>query len=262
LFCALAHGEIPGAPPLAITIADVDQLNDAVCASALDVSKVSYGAVPELGDHYVVLRSGGALGRGCGPLLVARQAGLRLESLRGRPIAIPGTRTTAHLLLRLRDPLLGPFQVMRFDRIAPAVAAGTVAAGLIIHESRFTYAALGLSPLLDLGAWWQEFSGLPIPLGAVVARRALGGALIARLGETVRSSVARAFARPERTRAFVRAHARELDDRVIDAHIALYTGPFSLDVGEQGMAAVRTLLSRAAAVGLAPSPARDPFDFD
>lgn len=224
-------------------------------AGALDVSKVSYGAVPYLLDRYVLLRSGGALGRGCGPLLVARP-GTRAAALRAGPIAIPGRYTTANLLLRLWDPALPAGVEMLYSEIMPAVARGEVVAGLIIHESRFTYAEHGLVECVDLGAWWEAETGLPIPLGGIVARRALGEPTIRAVDDAIRRSVEHAFADPAASRAYVRAHAQEMDERVMAEHIALYVNDFSRDLGAAGERAVAELLARAAAAGLvSPAPA-------
>ena len=254
LFYALVHGLIPGTPPLEVTLADVESLNERARRAELDLTKISYGAIPWLLEDYALLRSGSALGRGCGPLVIAREPG-RLDDVRG-PIAIPGERTTAFLLLRLRAPQLGPFRPMPFDQIPRAVAAGEAAAGLIIHETRFTYARLGLHALADLGEWWESWTGLPIPLGGILARRGLDTALWQR---AIRESVEWAFANREATRAYVREHAQELDDDVIDAHIQLYVTEFTKDIGDEGEAAVRALLERAAQARLVPHCGKEVF---
>jgi 5,8-dihydroxy-2-naphthoate synthase len=254
LFYALVHGLIPGTPPLDVVLADVESLNERARRAELDLTKISYGAIPWLLEDYVLLRSGSALGRGCGPLVVAREP-CRLDDVRG-PIAIPGERTTAFLLLRLRAPQLGPFRPMPFDQIPRAVSAGEAAAGLIIHETRFTYARYGLSALADLGEWWESWTGLPIPLGGILARRGTDTALWQR---AIRQSVEWAFAHPEATRAYVRQHAQELDDTVIDAHIKLYVTEFTKDIGEEGEAAVKALLARAAQARLVPHCGKEAF---
>jgi len=257
LFHALVHGLVPDTPPLGVELCDVETLNERAGRAELDLTKISYGAIPWLLEDYVLLRSGSAMGRGCGPLVVAREP-CRLDDVRG-PIAIPGERTTAFLLLRLRAPQLGSFRAMRFDRIPRAVAAGEVAAGLIIHESRFTYAQLGLSALADLGEWWESWTGLPIPLGGILARRALGATMVAWWQKAVRSSVEWALLHPDATRAYVKQHSQELTDDVIDAHIKLYVNEFTKDVGDDGIAAVRALLDRAARAGLAPPCGKELF---
>ena len=237
VFHALVHGLVPGpafAPPV---YADIDVLNAHALAGDLDVVKVSYGVLPEL-RGYRLLSSGGALGRGCGPLVVTRSPG---ASLRGATIAVPGEQTTAYLLLRLWDPGFGRVEVMPFDRIMPAVRDGAVDAGLVIHESRFTYQQYGLDALADLGDWWESETGLPIPLGAIVAREGLDAGAI----ETaIRASVEHAWAHPEASRDYVLAHSQELAPDVVDAHIALYVNELTRDLGDEGRRAVDTLLRK------------------
>ena len=252
IFYALMHGRIPlSGFSISEELADVETLNRRALAGELDLTKVSYHAFGHLRDEYALLRCGGALGRGCGPLVVARQA-MRLEDLRGKLIAIPGELTTANLLLQLHGAGYERLQILPFDRIVAAVASGSVDAGLIIHESRFTFAAQGLVEVEDLGAWWEELTGLPIPLGGILARRTLGREVIAEVESAINASVRYAFAHPQEARAYIRAHAQELDDAVIDQHIALYVNHFSLDLGEEGLAAVHELLHRATAAGIIP----------
>ncbi len=225
---------------------DVETLNSLAAAGELQVSKVSYGALPGLLGEYVLLRSGGALGRGCGPLLVAREP----RDLRGARIAIPGERTTANLLLRLWDPEIPPGIPMTYSEIMPAVARGEVDAGLIIHESRFTYREHELIQLVDLGEWWERESGLPIPLGGIVARRSLGPETIAQVERAIRRSVEYAFEHPNAARAYVSAHAQEMDPTVMRAHIELYVNQYSLELGDQGEQAVRALFAQAQRAGV------------
>ena len=201
---------------------------------------------------------GGALGRGCGPLIVAREPFSR-ESLAGRRIAIPGRNTTANLLLRLYAPDAAPGIEMVYSEIMPAVARGEVDAGLIIHESRFTYPQHGLQRVVDLGEWWEETTGLPIPLGGIMARRALGEDTIRRVDDAIRRSVEHAFAHPDASAGYVRAHAQEMDDAVARQHIDLYVNQHSVDVGEQGERAIRELFDRAARAGIIPADHPAPF---
>lgn len=250
VFHALAHGLVDG-PDVDVTFADIDELNTLATRGALDVVKVSYAALPWLLDDYTLLRSGGALGRGVGPLVVTR-ALQRPEDLAGARVAVPGERTTAYLLLRLWDPGFGEVVVMPFDRIMPAVQAGSVDAGLVIHEARFTYAALGLHCVADLGTWWEAETGDPLPLGGIVAARSLGAARIAALDAAVRASVERAWAQPDASRDWVLAHSQELAPDVVDAHIALYVNDYTADLGADGRRAAESLLGRAAARGLVP----------
>jgi 1,4-dihydroxy-6-naphthoate synthase len=236
---------------------DVETLNRLAMEDRLDVTKVSFGALPYLLDDYLLLRSGGALGRGCGPLLVARadDGSVPLQDAR---IAIPGRFTTANLLLRLYCPEAAPGVEVTYDRIMPAVAAGEYDAGLIIHESRFTYPSHGLRKLVDLGEWWEAETGAPIPLGCIVLRRPLEH-LADAIESAIRESVERAFADPSLSGEYVRANAQELSADVTRRHIELYVNRFSVDLGDEGEAAVHQLLDRARAASLTPSAATDPF---
>jgi 5,8-dihydroxy-2-naphthoate synthase len=222
--------------------------NDAAEQGKFDVVKVSYAALPWLLDKYALLPSGGAIGRGCGPLVLTTGR----TDLRGATVAVPGERTTAYLLFRLwaAEKGIGEITVMPFPQIMPAVRDGKVDAGLVIHEARFTYADYGLTNVVDLGAWWESDTGLPIPLGAILARRELD---VGGLAATVRASVEHAFANPTASLSFVAEHASEMDRTVQARHIALYVNEFSVDVGDEGYAAISGLLSRAARAGLTPS---------
>lgn len=264
VFAALANGLLGDAPRVAVVLADVDALNDAAAAGTYELTKVSYGAIPFLMERYRILRSGGALGRGCGPLVVVRPDGPRtIDELGGARIAIPGLQTTAYLLLRLAAGELGvPLRtpdVMRFDRIVAAVARGDADAGLIIHESRFTYEAEGLTSIADLGAWWERATGLPIPLGAILGRADLGAARLRSLDAAIRESLVFAREHEGAIIDYVRAHAFEMSEDVMRRHIALYVNDYTDDVGDGGIAAVRELFRRAVAASLIPGPAEPLF---
>jgi 1,4-dihydroxy-6-naphthoate synthase len=252
IFHALVHGLVDaGDLTFATHLADVETLNAMATERRLDVTKVSVGALPFLLGDYVPLRSGGAVGRGCGPLVVAREP-FPVEELDGLRIAIPGRMTTANLLLRLLRPAAFPGIEMEYNRIMPAVASGEVDAGLIIHESRFTYRDHGLTCIVDLGEWWEAATGAPIPLGAIVARRSLG-ARIADVERLIRESVEHAFGNPEDSGEYVRSHAQEMSPEVSRRHIELYVNEFSRDLGSEGKRAVRELVERAVAAGLIPN---------
>lgn len=251
IFYALVHGKLPRAPRVNERLEDVETLNQLARQGVLDLTKISYHALGHLREQYALLRSGGALGRGCGPLVVASRP-CTMEQLRGAPIAIPGELTTANLLLQLRGEDYRHTLPMPFDRIMPAIASGQVAAGVIIHESRFTYRRQGLHQVLDLGQWWEEETGCPIPLGGILARRSLGEELIRKVDKALAASVDYAFAHPEEPRGYIRQNAQELDDDVTDSHIRLYVNDFSRDLGQEGIAAVDQLFSRAEARGLIP----------
>ena len=253
VFAALTNGMLDGAPRVEAHLADIDELNAAAERGAYELVKVSYGALPYLVERYRVLRSGGAVGRGCGPLLVARpeNAPELFADVREKRIAIPGERTTAFLLLQMA---LGgrPKHVerMRFDRIIPAVAEGKVDAGLIIHESRFTYRDAGLIAIADLGEWWENFTLLPIPLGAILVRKDVELEEARQLGEAIRGSLAFARAHPDRVMPYVREHAVEMSDDVMRRHIDLYVNEYTEDLGDDGMRAVTSLLARAREAGV------------
>lgn len=253
IFAALTNGMLDGAPRVEAHLADIDELNAAAERGEYELVKVSYGALPYLVERYRILRSGGAIGRGCGPLLVARpeNAPELFADVRHKRIAIPGERTTAFLLLQMA---LGerPKHVerMRFDRIIPAVSEGKVDAGLIIHESRFTYRDSGLISIADLGEWWEHLTLLPIPLGAILVRKDVAIDEARRLGEAIRGSLAFARANPDRVMPYVREHAVEMSDEVMRRHIDLYVNDFTDDLGDDGMRAVTALLARAREAGV------------
>ncbi|MCN9243316.1 1,4-dihydroxy-6-naphthoate synthase [Streptomyces sp. RY43-2] len=254
VFDAWAHGRVPGAPPLDVTFADIDITNGMAERGEFDVLKVSYGVLPHVLDEYALLPCGGALGRGCGPLVLTREPE---ADLRGRTVAVPSETSTAYLLFRLwaADTVpggVGEIVVMPFHEIMPAVRDGKVDAGLVIHEARFTYQDYGLHKLADMGAHWERTTGLPIPLGAIIARRTLGADTLRLLAESVRTSVRMAWDDPEVSRPYVMAHAQEMDPAVADQHIGLYVNEFTANLGESGYAAIRGLLTRAAAEGLLP----------
>jgi len=252
IFNALVHGAVR-APGLSFTerLEDVETLNRLALAGTLDVSKVSYHLLGHVLEEYLLLRSGGALGRGCGPLVVARP-GTTLSGLKGARIALPGEFTTAALLLRLYDPSLADLVYLPFEKIMTAVADGSVAAGVIIHESRFTFGEYGLVKLLDLGEWWERDTGHPIPLGGIIARRSLGRDVLLALERGIAESVRRANSHPQEARSYIRAHSQEMSEEVCSAHIGLYVNDFSIDLGPEGEAAVAYLLARAAGEGILP----------
>ncbi len=252
IFYGLIHGQIP-CPGISLQerLEDVETLNQLALAEQLDLTKISYHALGHLRDNYCLLRSGGALGRGCGPLIIARQS-VSMEQLRGKRIAIPGQLTTANLLLQLYGEGYENLMILPFHQIMPAVVAGQADAGVIIHESRFTYQQHGLQQVLDLGQWWEEDSGCPIPLGGILAKRSLGSELIQQIDISLRASVEYAFANPQQPQSYIKQHAQELDDQVIRSHIGLYVNDFSIDLGNDGVRAVETLFARAEQRGIIP----------
>lgn len=275
-FHALVHGLVDGVPPIDVTYADVDVTNTAALDGRFDLVKVSYAALPWLLDQYALLPCGGALGRGCGPLVLVRGDGTPdpaadhagtigattigdPATVAGKTVAVPGDRTTAYLLYRLwaagHDP--GRIEIVPFHEIMPGVADGRFDAGLVIHEARFTYPRFGLCALVDLGDWWESTTGRPIPLGAILAHRERVDARTA--AEWIRMSVRQAWAAPAASEAYVLEHAEEMEPDVVAQHIALYVNEYTENLGESGYAAVRTLLDRAASAGLVPAVPLDRY---
>ncbi|MDR3176393.1 MAG: 1,4-dihydroxy-6-naphthoate synthase [Desulfovibrio sp.] len=245
IFEALIHGRIAAPFSPRLHIADVEELNAKALRGELDVSKLSLAVVPAILERYILLNSGGALGRGCGPLLVARPDLEEKERTEGR-IAIPGRMTTANLLLSLHGGFRGPRLEMLFDRVMPALCAKEAELGLIIHEGRFTYAERGLSLVLDLGQWWEVEKNLPLPLGVIAVKRALGRDFALAADAAVRASLAYARTRPDEGKKFIAAHAKEMDEDVMRRHIELFVNRYSMDLGREGREAVLELLRAGA----------------
>ncbi|OBZ08454.1 1,4-dihydroxy-6-naphthoate synthase [Bacillus sp. FJAT-27264] len=259
VFHAWAHGLVADAPALNVMYADIDITNGlAADGTGPEVLKISYAALPWVLENYRLLPCGGALGRGCGPLVLTGNGPLavrRPAGLAGRRIAVPSERSTAYLLFRLWAAQnvpggVGEIVVMPFDEIMPAVRDGKIDAGLVIHEARFTYSSYGLNLLTDLGSWWEEDTGLPIPLGAIIARRDLDAEAIS---GWIRSSLQHAWDHPTDSRDYVLSHAQELSPEVAKSHIDLYVNEFSMNLGNSGYEAITSLLNRAADEGLVPA---------
>ncbi len=252
IFYGLIHGKVPS-PGVEFTeqLEDVETLNQLALKNQLDLTKISYHALGHLRENYVLLHSGGALGRGCGPLIIAKQ-NTSMAKLQGKKIAIPGQLTTANLLLQLYSDGYEDVIILPFDQIMAAVEQGQVDAGVIIHESRFTYQQHGLKKILDLGEWWEKESGYPIPLGGILAKRDLGATLIGNIDSALRQSIEYAYAHPQEPQNYIKQHAQELDDNVVRNHIDLYVNNFSLDLGDEGIKAVNSLLCRAEERGIIP----------
>lgn len=243
-FHALTFGLVDAPFRVRPVLLDIEELNRRAHAGEFDLTKLSVGAFAAVGDRYRLLRSGAALGEGVGPLVVARTAKSLADASLGR-MAIPGRETTAYRLLRLAAPELCDAIEMRYDRILRAVADGEVDAGLIIHESRFTYQDHGLVKVADLGDWWEHETGLPVPLAGICARADLDDATIAAAERAIRESVQYAFDHPRASRDYVRANAQEMSDEVCASHIRLYVNRYSLDIGEAGLRAIERLVRAA-----------------
>lgn len=258
IFDALVHQRIDTEGlEFELIMEDILHLNQKAIAAGPDIVKISYNAYGHVAGDYRLLRAGGAMGMGVGPLLIAREpANIQQLAQEHAPIAIPGQNTTANLLLNFFAPNLTNRKEMLFHEIMPAVVSGEVAAGVIIHENRFTYQDLGLVCLQDLGAHWEKETGLPIPLGAIAAKRSLGKELIDKIDRLVRQSVEYAFRDRNASAEFVRANAQEMSEAVTRQHIDLYVNAFSVDFGAQGEAAIRRLLAEGQKMQLYP-PSRE-----
>lgn len=226
---------------LDVFLEDVETLNQWAMQGKLDISKISYGVLPLLMSQYQLLDAGGALGKGVGPLLIAREP-MALESVSHRCIAIPGQRTTAHLLFSLAFPEARRKEFMVFSGIEDAVLSGAADCGVIIHENRFTYQQRGLVKLMDLGEYWEQQTGAPIPLGGIVLRKEYDAGLAAQINRLIRKSLEYAFGQYPELPEFVRSHAQEMDETVMRQHIDLYVNNYSLTLGGEGKKAVETLL--------------------
>ncbi len=249
-FHALTHGLVETPCRITPVLLDIEVLNRRAHSGEFDITKLSVGAFAGVGQRYRLLRSGAALGHGVGPLVVARAATLNdalrapmslAEAARGT-IAIPGRETTAFRLLSLAVPAVGNVVEMRYDQILGAVENGDVDAGLIIHESRFTYQDHGLVKVADLGDWWEQEMHLPVPLAGICVRSDIDVETADALERAIRASVQYAFDHPEASRAYVREHAQEMSDEVCDQHIKLYVNEHSLDIGDEGLRAIERLV--------------------
>jgi 1,4-dihydroxy-6-naphthoate synthase len=226
-----------------VRLEDVETLNQYALQGLLDVSKISYGVLPLVMDRYQLLDAGGALGKGVGPLLISKRQ-LALTEIAASTIAIPGERTTAHLLFSLAFPTALDKRFMLFSDIENAVLAGEVDGGVIIHENRFTYRQKGLTKLMDLGEFWEEETGAPIPLGGIVLRRdhADDPGLAPGINRLIRQSLEFALANYPVLPEYVTTHAQEMDAAVMRQHIDLYVNNYSLSLGVDGEKAIHTLL--------------------
>jgi len=243
-----------------VRLADVEALNKAAFAGEVDVTKLSYHAYAYCASDYVLLDAGSALGRNCGPLLISKRSISPEEVASGSlRIAIPGKYTTANFLLGLAFPNARERTELLFSDIEGVVLDGRFDAGLIIHENRFTYAAKGLTKIVDLGEFWESETGAPIPLGGIVVRRSLPEDVRQAVNRIVRRSVEYAFAHRAASLPFVREHAQEMSEQVMYQHIDLYVNEYSVDLGPEGRRAVELLFEKARALGVIPPIAQPLF---
>ena len=222
-------------------MADVEELNQMALNDQMEMTKVSYHAWLYIRENYILLDSGSAMGFGNGPMIIGKKP-YPLNEIESLTIAIPGKYTTANLLLKIFAPKAMDKKIMVFDEIEEAILNGVVDAGVIIHESRFTYQDKGLVKIADLGEQWEHLTQCPIPLGAIVVKRSLGYEMITRLNRIMKRSVAYAMANPDSSISFVRDNAQEMDEAVMRKHIQLYVNEFTADMGEPGKKAINKLL--------------------
>jgi 1,4-dihydroxy-6-naphthoate synthase len=253
IFDALVHKRIDTLGyEFEVVLADVEQLNQMAFKQEMDITKLSFHALAHVTHNYQLLNAGSALGNGCGPLLVTRPENIN-KSVRDLKIAIPGKYTTANFLLGLAYPEIVYKEERIFCDIEDAVLAGEYDAGLIIHENRFTYEAKGLKLIKDLGAYWEDFSGAAIPLGAIAIKRSLDEKVKKDIDGLIKKSVEFAFAHPELSMPYTKEHAQNMDENVMKQHIALYVNNYSVDLGEEGKRAVHLLLDTAGKKQLIPA---------
>ncbi len=240
-FDALINARLSHDFDLAVEYHDIEELNEGVLRGEPDISKISYAVYPLVAEKYALLDSGSALGRGNGQLLVRRKG----ETGKIRKVASPGKNTTANALLMRYFPEVEEVRQMLFSDIAAAVERGEVDAGVLIHEGRFVYERRNLCLVADLGKLWENETGLPLPLGAIIVKRELGEDVISKFDKLLAESVRYAFDHPLASRDFVKQHAQELDDEVIEKHISLFVNDYTLSLGDEGHQAVARLMESA-----------------
>ncbi len=239
------------------TLCDIEKLNRAAMEGVYDVSAISFHAYPYVQDKYALLPSGGSVGDGYGPMIVSVRP-FTPEEVKTKRIAVPGKMTTAYLALKLFAPGIET-EVVPFDQIIPEVLAGKYEAGLIIHEGQLTYSKSGLQRVVDMGKWWQQMTGLPLPLGGNAIRRALGSELMLSVSQALRESIQYALDHREEALAYAMQFARDLDTSAADKFVGMYVNERTLDYGSDGREAVRRLLDMGYAAGIIPHKANVEF---
>jgi 1,4-dihydroxy-6-naphthoate synthase len=253
MFYALATHKLP-TPGYKYThiLSDIQSLNEAALTETYDVTAISFAAYPTLRDKYVLLDCGASFGEGYGPIVVSTKS-LKPQELAGKRIAVPGLKTSAYLALKLFEPNFEPV-VTPFDRIIDAVQNNLVEAGLLIHEGQLFFPQKGLHKVIDLGIWWQEQTGLPLPLGGNAVRRALGPEVGLQIAKTIRDSVAYGLEHREEALNYAMQFAREMDTELADKFVGMYVNRWTLGYGEKGKEAVIELIARGTKAGLLPGP--------
>jgi 1,4-dihydroxy-6-naphthoate synthase len=254
MFYALTHDKLDNHDLHFVhQLEDIETLNRRALQGELEVSAISIHAFAHLADKYALLASGCSMGDRYGPMLITREPAT-LESLKDKTIVIPGTLTTAYLALQLCLGKGVKTTVLPFDQILPAVAEGRADVGLIIHEGQLYYEAKGLHKVVDLGQWWFEQTGLPLPLGGNVVRKDLGNDLVVEIARLLKGSIQYALDHREEALAYALKYARDLDPKLADRFVGMYVNEWTVDYGPRGREAVRLLLSRAAEAGIIPAP--------
>ena len=243
IFDALVNGKIDTEGfELDVMLEDVQTLNRWAIEGRLDFSKISYGALPVITKQYAVMESGGALGKGVGPLLITTDNNLNNKAVKDMCVAIPGKNTTAHLLFSFAYPQVKEKKFMVFNEIEEAVLNGTVDSGVIIHENRFTYPLKGLKKIMDLGEYWEQNINAPIPLGGIVGKRNLNKDVLIKMNHLIHKSLEYSFEKYPGISSYIKSHAQEMEESVMRQHIDLYVNNYSLQLGEEGRKAVEKLL--------------------
>jgi 1,4-dihydroxy-6-naphthoate synthase len=239
------------------TLCDIETLNRKAMEGVYDVTAISFHAYPYIQDRYALLPSGGSVGDGYGPMIVAPRA-YSVADIKQKRIAVPGTLTTAYLVLKLFAPGIET-DVVPFDQIIPQVLDGRQEAGLIIHEGQLTYDKSGLHRIVDLGKWWQKVTGLPLPLGGNAIRRSLGPELMSKVATALRESIQYALDHREEALSYAMQFARDLDSQLADKFVGMYVNERTLDYGPDGREAVRRLLDMGHKAGIIPQESRVDF---
>ncbi len=259
IFDALVHHKIDTKGlDFELVLGDVEELNRMAFEGGLDVTKISFHAYAYLADKYKILNSGSALGRNNGPLLISKKPYSK-NDIPKLKIAIPGRFTTANLLLHIAFPQVKNLQEYLFSEIEQAILDGAVDAGVIIHETRFTYQRRGLQKIVDLGEFWEQTTGLPVPLGGIIINRRITTDVQKLFDSLLRQSIEFAWQNPQEPLEFIRKYAQEIEDDVMYNHIKLYVNDFTLDLGGQGRKSILALLEKGAEIGFLPQVRRDIF---
>jgi len=238
-------------------LSDIQSLNEAALTETYDVTAVSFAAYPSLRDKYILLDCGASFGEGYGPIVVSTKP-LKAQDLAGKRVGVPGLKTSAYLSLKLYEPNFEPV-VMPFDKIIDAVKDELVDAGLLIHEGQLFYSQMGLHRVLDLGIWWQEQTGLPLPLGGNAVKRSLGPKLGLQIAQVIKDSVSYGLEHREEALNYAMQFARDMDSDLADKFVGMYVNKWTLGYGDRGKQAVKELIKRGTEAGLLPGPATVEF---